>query len=99
MPRDELSQLADVVDAAGLSACIRSRPTSFGPETYQLWHTARLDVKPGLTGLWQVSGRAGVVFDDRLRLDIAYIRNRGLWLDLQILFRTAGVVMSRKGAR
>jgi lipopolysaccharide/colanic/teichoic acid biosynthesis glycosyltransferase len=65
---------------------------------YRLWHTARLEVKPGLTGLWQVSGRADVDFDDRLRLDIAYIRNRGLWLDLRILFRTIGAVASRKGA-
>ena len=55
-------------------------------------------MKPGLTGLWQVSGRADVDFDDRLRLDIAYIRNRRLWLDLQILFRTVAVVISRKGA-
>jgi undecaprenyl-phosphate galactose phosphotransferase len=45
-----------------------------------------------------VSGRAEVDFDDRLRLDIAYIRNRGLWLDIQILFRTIGAVISRKGA-
>jgi undecaprenyl-phosphate galactose phosphotransferase len=45
-----------------------------------------------------VSGRADVDFDARLRLDIAYIRNRGLWLDLQILFRTIGAVVSRKGA-
>jgi lipopolysaccharide/colanic/teichoic acid biosynthesis glycosyltransferase len=45
-----------------------------------------------------VSGRADVDFDDRLRLDIAYIRNRGLWLDLRILFRTIGAVASRKGA-
>jgi lipopolysaccharide/colanic/teichoic acid biosynthesis glycosyltransferase len=49
--------------------------------------------------LWQVSGRAEVDFDDRLRLDIAYIRNRGLWLDVQILLRTVGAVLSRRGAR
>ena len=49
------------------------RPTSFGPETYKLWHTERLDVMPGMTGLWQIIGRAQLEFDDRLRLDIAYI--------------------------
>jgi lipopolysaccharide/colanic/teichoic acid biosynthesis glycosyltransferase len=93
---DELPQLLNVL--AGDMTLVGPRPTSFGPEMYRLWHTARLEVKPGLTGLWQVSGRADVDFDDRLRLDIAYIRNRGLWLDLRILFRTIGAVASRKGA-
>jgi lipopolysaccharide/colanic/teichoic acid biosynthesis glycosyltransferase len=93
---DELPQLLNVL--RGDMTLVGPRPTSFGPETYRLWHTARLEVKPGLTGLWQVSGRADVDFDDRLRLDIAYIRNRGLWLDMQILFRTFGAVVSRKGA-
>jgi lipopolysaccharide/colanic/teichoic acid biosynthesis glycosyltransferase len=93
---DELPQLLNVL--VGDMTLVGPRPTSFGPETYRLWHTARLEVKPGLTGLWQVSGRADVDFDDRLRLDIAYIRNRGLWLDVQILFRTVGAVVSRKGA-
>jgi lipopolysaccharide/colanic/teichoic acid biosynthesis glycosyltransferase len=93
---DELPQLINVL--TGEMTLVGPRPTSFGPETYRLWHTARLEVKPGLTGLWQVSGRADVDFDQRLRLDIAYIRNRGLWLDLQILFRTVGAVLSRKGA-
>jgi lipopolysaccharide/colanic/teichoic acid biosynthesis glycosyltransferase len=74
------------------------RPTSFGADTYRLWHTARLEVKPGLTGLWQVSGRADLDFDDRLRLDIAYIRNRCLWLDLQILVRTFTAVLTTRGA-
>jgi lipopolysaccharide/colanic/teichoic acid biosynthesis glycosyltransferase len=93
---DELPQLLNVLK--GDMTLVGPRPTSFGPETYRLWHTARLEVKPGLTGLWQVSGRADVDFDDRLRLDIAYIRNRGMWLDIQILFRTIGAVISRKGA-
>jgi lipopolysaccharide/colanic/teichoic acid biosynthesis glycosyltransferase len=74
------------------------RPTSFGAETYRLWHTARLEVKPGLTGLWQVSGRSDLDFDDRLRLDVAYIRHRCLWLDVQILLRTATAVISTRGA-
>ena len=93
---DELPQIINVL--RGEMTLVGPRPTSFGPETYRLWHTARLDVKPGLTGLWQVSGRSDVDFDDRLRLDIAYIRNRSLWLDAQILLRTLGAVLSRKGA-
>jgi lipopolysaccharide/colanic/teichoic acid biosynthesis glycosyltransferase len=93
---DELPQLFNVL--AGDMTLVGPRPTSFGPEAYRLWHTARLQVKPGITGLWQVSGRADVDFDDRLRLDIAYIKNRGLWLDVQILFRTIGAVVSRRGA-
>jgi len=55
-------------------------------------------VQPGITGLWQVSGRNELDFDDRLRLDIAYIRNRSLWLDLVILTQTVGAVASRRGA-
>jgi lipopolysaccharide/colanic/teichoic acid biosynthesis glycosyltransferase len=93
---DELPQLLNVLK--GDMTLVGPRPTSFGPETYRLWHTARLEVKPGLTGLWQVSGRADVDFDARLRLDIAYIRNRGFWLDVQILCRTLGAVVSGKGA-
>jgi lipopolysaccharide/colanic/teichoic acid biosynthesis glycosyltransferase len=74
------------------------RPTSFAADTYSLWHTARLEVQPGLTGLWQISGRADLDFDERLRLDIAYIRRRCLALDLYILLRTAGAVFSGRGA-
>jgi lipopolysaccharide/colanic/teichoic acid biosynthesis glycosyltransferase len=74
------------------------RPTSFSARTYDLWHTERLEVVPGMTGLWQIVGRASTEFDDRLRLDIAYIEQRGLWLDLQILARTVSVVLEQRGA-
>jgi lipopolysaccharide/colanic/teichoic acid biosynthesis glycosyltransferase len=93
---DELPQLFNVL--RGDMTLVGPRPTSFGAETYRLWHTARLEVKPGLTGLWQVSGRSDLDFDDRLRLDVAYIRHRCLWLDLQILFRTAAAVLTTRGA-
>jgi len=93
---DELPQIFNVI--LGDMSLVGPRPTSFGPETYRLWHTARLEVKPGLTGLWQVSGRADLEFDDRLRLDIAYIRNRSLGLDLRILVRTVTAVLSTRGA-
>lgn len=93
---DELPQLINVL--RGEMSLVGPRPTSFSPDTYRLWHTARLEVKPGLTGLWQVSGRNEIDFDERLRLDIAYIRNRGLKLDLMILFKTFSAVFSGRGA-
>ena len=93
---DELPQIFNIL--RGEMSLVGPRPTSFSASTYSLWHTARLAVKPGLTGLWQVSGRNELDFDDRLRLDIAYMRNQCLWLDLQILLRTAGCVVSGRGA-
>ncbi len=93
---DELPQLINVI--RGEMSLVGPRPTSFGSETYQLWHTERLDVLPGLTGLWQVVGRASVEFDDRLRLDIAYIERRSVWLDINILFWTVGAVFKQRGA-
>lgn len=93
---DELPQIFNVL--AGDMSLVGPRPTSFAADTYSLWHTARLDVKPGLTGLWQVSGRADLDFDDRLRLDIAYIENRRLAVDLLILMRTFGAVFGGRGA-
>lgn len=93
---DELPQIFNVL--AGDMALVGPRPTSFSADTYSLWHTARLEVTPGLTGLWQVSGRADLEFDERLRLDIAYIRSRCLTLDLLILLRTFGAVFGGRGA-
>jgi lipopolysaccharide/colanic/teichoic acid biosynthesis glycosyltransferase len=93
---DELPQLFNVI--RGDMTLVGPRPTSFDASTYQLWHTARLEVRPGLTGLWQIGGRADVDFDERLRLDVAYIANRCLWLDLRILVRTFTAVLSGRGA-
>ncbi len=93
---DELPQLLNVLK--GEMSLVGPRPTSFASNTYDLWHTARLDVMPGLTGLWQIIGRAETEFDDRLRLDIAYIEHRCLSLDIQILFRTVLAVFSQRGA-
>lgn len=93
---DELPQLINVLkDEMSL---VGPRPTSFGAETYKLWHTERLDVMPGLTGLWQILGRAQLEFDDRLRLDIAYIERAGIWFDISILFRTIDAVFKQHGA-
>ena len=93
---DELPQLFNVL--RGEMSLVGPRPTSFGPETYKLWHTSRLDVIPGLTGLWQILGRAQLEFDDRLRLDIAYIERASLWLDINILVRTVLAVFESRGA-
>jgi len=88
---DELPQLFNILK--GDMSLVGPRPTSFGTETYRLWQTERLDVQPGLTGLWQIVGRGETEFDDRLRLDIAYIERRCLSLDFQILLRTMKSVL------
>lgn len=93
---DEFPQLINIIK--GDMSLVGPRPTSFAPETYDLWQTIRLEVMPGLTGLWQIVGRGETEFHERLRLDIAYIRHRTLWLDIQILFRTFFAVVSQRGA-
>ena len=93
---DEIPQLFNIL--RGEMSLVGPRPTSFGPETYKLWHTYRLDVMPGLTGLWQIIGRAQLEFDDRLRLDIAYIERACVWLDISILLRTVLAVFESRGA-
>ena len=93
---DELPQLWNVL--RGDMSLVGPRPTSFSAETYNLWHTERLDVKPGITGLWQLYGRSTTEFDERLRLDITYIEHRCIWLDIQILLRTVGSVLQQRGA-
>ena len=93
---DELPQIFNVI--RGDMSLVGPRPTSFSANTYALWHTERLEVQPGITGLWQVSGRSDIDFDERLRLDIEYIRRRSVWFDLQLIFRTAFAVIRPKGA-
>jgi lipopolysaccharide/colanic/teichoic acid biosynthesis glycosyltransferase len=93
---DELPQLFNVL--RGDMSLVGPRPTSFAPSTYDTWHTHRLDVPPGLTGLWQVEGRHTMTFDDRLRLDVQYIRRASIAYDLVLLARTVRVVARRSGA-
>lgn len=93
---DELPQLINVV--RGEMSLVGPRPTSFEPSTYSFWHTFRLEVTPGVTGLWQVEGRNTTNFDERLRLDIQYIRRRSFALDLRILLQTVPTVLKRSGA-
>jgi len=92
---DELPQLLNVL--RGDMSLVGPRPTSFAPTTYELWHTHRLEVTPGITGLWQVKGRNTTTFDERLRLDIEYIEHRSFALDLKILLQTVPSVLRRTG--
>lgn len=94
---DELPQLWDVL--IGRLSLVGPRPTVFMTDAYVLWQTERLDVKPGVTGLWQLYQRGLSNMDDRTRLDIAYVWRRSLWLDIQILIRTIPAVLMQRGAR
>jgi lipopolysaccharide/colanic/teichoic acid biosynthesis glycosyltransferase len=72
------------------------RPTEY--EHYQEWHKQRLSVIPGISGLYEVTARAVVPFDEMVRIDLEYIRRRSLWLDLKILLLTPiNVILLRKG--
>jgi len=93
---DELPQIFNVI--RGDMSLVGPRPTSFAADTYDLHHTERLEVTPGITGLWQVSGRSDIDFDDRVKLDVEYIEKRCLTYDLWILYRTVAAILLRKGA-
>ncbi len=93
---DELPQLFNVLKWD--MSLVGPRPTSFESGEYQHWQTARLEVMPGITGLWQLIGRGDAGWGERVRLDIAYIERRCLWLDIQILVRTIPAVIFVRGA-
>jgi lipopolysaccharide/colanic/teichoic acid biosynthesis glycosyltransferase len=93
---DELPQMLNVVRAE--MTIVGPRPTSFAASTYQLWHSERLEVLPGITGLWQIKGRGSMSFDERLRLDIEYIERRSLLLDLKLIVLTSLAVFRGSGA-
>ncbi len=94
---DELPQLINVV---------RREMSLVGPriitpaevEKYEKWDINLMTVRPGITGLWQVSGRSDVTYEERVRLDMHYIRNWTIWLDIQLLFQTIPAVLRRRGA-
>jgi len=74
-------------------------PVPYEFEVYDIWHRRRvLEVKPGVTGLWQVSGRSRLCFDDMVRLDLRYSQKWSLWLDLRILIATFRAVLRGEGA-
>ena len=93
---DELPQIINVL--RGEMSIVGPRPTSFAASTYSLWHSERLEVVPGITGLWQIRGRGTMTFDERLRLDIEYIERRSTWLDMKLIALTALAVFRRSGA-
>ena len=93
---DELPQVLNVL--RGEMSLVGPRPTSFAASTYQLWHGERLEVTPGITGLWQVYGRNESTFDERLRFDVEYIQHQSVWLDIKIMAATVGSVLHRSGA-
>lgn len=94
---DELPQLYNVL--RGEMSLIGPRPNlPYEVEQYQEWHKKRLSVSPGLTGLWQVSGRSDLTFDEMVLLDIYYVENWSLALDLHILLRSIPAVLKGRGA-
>jgi exopolysaccharide biosynthesis polyprenyl glycosylphosphotransferase len=95
---DELPQFVNVL--RGEMSLVGPRPPiAYEVDAYQIWHRSRiLEAKPGITGLWQVSGRSRVVFDEMVRLDLRYARSWSLWLDVKILLLTPRAVLLAEGA-
>jgi lipopolysaccharide/colanic/teichoic acid biosynthesis glycosyltransferase len=90
---DELPQFINVL--SGEMSLVGPRPpVPYEVEAYDFWHRRRvLEAKPGITGLWQVSGRSRVKFDDMVRLDLQYAQNWSPWMDLKIILRTPGAML------
>jgi exopolysaccharide biosynthesis polyprenyl glycosylphosphotransferase len=94
---DELPQLVNVL--RGEMSLVGPRPLPLRDHAMlQDWHRARSLVLPGMTGLWQISGRSGLEFDDLVRLDFTYIENWSIWSDVSIIARTIPAVLSGRGA-
>jgi undecaprenyl-phosphate galactose phosphotransferase len=94
---DELPQIFNVLK--GEMSLVGPRPClPYEFEIYPDWYKKRVHVRPGITGLWQVTGRSEVAFEDMILLDLYYLYNRTFLLDLQILFETIFVVLGKEGA-
>jgi len=95
---DELPQFFNVL-RGDMSLVGPRPPIPYECEKYDVWHRGRiLEVKPGITGLWQVMGRSSTTFDEMVRLDLRYVRNWSLGLDFKILFQTPLAVVKGRGA-
>jgi lipopolysaccharide/colanic/teichoic acid biosynthesis glycosyltransferase len=93
---DELPQLINVL--RGEMSLVGPRPAPPREvEGYDIWHRRRLSMRPGMTGLWQVEARMDVHFDERAELDLRYIDQWSLWMDLTILARTVPAVLLTRG--
>jgi lipopolysaccharide/colanic/teichoic acid biosynthesis glycosyltransferase len=96
---DELPQLFNVLKG-NMSLVGPRPPLRYETEQYQSWHLRRvLEMKPGITGLWQVEGRSKTTFDEMVRLDLRYVNRSSLLFDLKILFKTVKVVLTCEGAK
>lgn len=94
---DEIPQIINVL--RGEMSIVGPRPPlPVEVARYQPWHRRRLDVKPGITCLWQIAGRSQIGFDEWMRLDMEYLRTRSLRTDLTIFLKTLPAVMARRGA-
>jgi exopolysaccharide biosynthesis polyprenyl glycosylphosphotransferase len=95
---DELPQFINVLKGE-MSLAGPRPPIPYELEKYDSWHRRRvLEIKPGITGLWQVVGRSSTTFDEMVRLDLHYATNWSLWLDIKILLKTPWVLIAGKGA-
>jgi lipopolysaccharide/colanic/teichoic acid biosynthesis glycosyltransferase len=94
---DELPQFYNVL-RGDMSLVGPRPPIAHEVEQYDLSHLRRLNVLPGITGLWQVEARQDPSFDSYISLDTAYVENWSLWLDMKILARTVGVVVAGTGS-
>lgn len=94
---DELPQLWNVL-VGDMSLVGPRPPIPYELDHYLPRHLQRLAAKPGITGLWQVSGRSGTTFEDMVRLDLQYIARASIWLDVVILFKTVPAVLACQAA-
>jgi lipopolysaccharide/colanic/teichoic acid biosynthesis glycosyltransferase len=91
---DELPQLLNVL--RGEMSLVGPRPPiPYEVEEYLSWHKERIDVVPGMTGLWQVSGKNRLTFNEMVRLDVQYWRTKSVWLDIKILLKTPLAIISQ----